>query len=168
MIIRTEVPADHRAVFDVQARAFGRTEEAELVDVLRPIAQPQISLVAESGARVVGHIFFSPVFIDGTESWIALGLAPLAVAPEFQNRGIGSELVRAGLRACGGVGHALVFVLGHTNYYPRFGFQSARVHGLRYEQALPDEDAFMVIELSPGALAGRTGVVRYLPEFSRV
>ncbi len=168
LIIRAETEADHPAVHKVNERAFGRAGEADLVDVLRRNAQPQISLVAEVDGRVVGHIFFSPVSIESEASeFTALGLAPMAVLPEFQNQAIGSELVRRGLEECRSMGHEVVVVVGHPGYYPRFGFVTAKQKGLKCEYDVPDE-AFMVAELRAGALAGREGMVKYRPEFSDV
>jgi putative acetyltransferase len=177
--IRPERLEDAPAVHEVNRLAFGRAAEAELVDALiealRRAAGPWISLVAEAGGRVVGHIFFSPVTIEGeagprageSGSPPAMGLGPMAVLPGCQNRGIGSELARAGLEACRRAGHLVVVVLGHPRFYPRFGFVPARPRGLRCEYDVSD-DVFMVAELEPGALAGCSGLVRYHPEFARV
>lgn len=168
IIIRPEHSEDFSTVFTIHQRAFGRPEEAELVEKLRSAADPQISLVAELNGQVVGHIFFSPVTItDGDSSFVALGLAPMAVLPELQNQGVGSLLVKAGLDAVRCMQQHLVVVLGHPEFYPRFGFEIASRKGLRCEFPAPDE-AFMVIELDPDALRGRTGIVKYLPEFSAV
>ncbi len=167
-IIRSETAADHPAVRQVNERAFERPEEAVLVDKLRAVADPQISLVAVQDGQVVGHIFFSPVSIEIDHSAsIALGLGPMAVSPEFQNQGIGSQLVRAGLQECQRIGCDVVVVLGHPEYYPRFGFVPAKQKELSCEWPVPDE-AFMVAELKPGALEGRRGLVKYLPEFNDV
>jgi putative acetyltransferase len=167
-IIRAETAADREAVRGVNESAFGRSEEANLVDALRGSANPCISLVAEEGGRVVGHIFFSPVAVEsGGGAWAALGLGPMAVLPEYQGRGVGSELVREGLSECQRLGHEVVFVLGHARYYPRFGFKPAGVKGIACEFPSPDEN-FMVVELRPDALAGREGLVRYSPEFRSV
>jgi putative acetyltransferase len=166
--IRPELPDDCATVLTIHQRAFGRPEEARLVEELRCIADPKISLVAVLDTRVVGHIFFSPVTIERRSlSRAALGLAPMAVAPELQNQGIGSQLVRAGLDAARRAGHGIVVVLGHAHYYPRFGFEVASRRDLHYEFPAPDE-AFMVAELIPGALSGVSGVVKYLPAFSQV
>jgi putative acetyltransferase len=168
VVVHPERTEDQAAVRFVHEFAFGRRHEADLVDLLRLRAQRFISLVAVMDGRVVGHILFTPVQIETEEGLIpALGLAPMAVLPEYQRRGIGSELVRQGLQACAQGGHPVVVVLGHPAFYPRFGFLPASRKGLHCEYAVPDE-AFMVAELSPGALQGRTGVVKYLPEFSEV
>jgi putative acetyltransferase len=138
------------------------------VDALRENARPYISLIAARDGEVGGHIFFSPVSIESEEeSFAAMALAPMAVLPEYQNQGIGSKLVREGLRECQRIGENIVVVLGHPRYYPRFGFMPASLKGLRSEYDVPDE-VFMVAELTPGALNGRRGLVKYHPEFSRV
>ena len=166
--IRTENAEDHAAIRRVVELAFGQQGEANLVDALRRHAHPHISLVAVSDDEVVGHIFFSPVSIESEgDAFAAMGLAPLAVLPDYQNKGIGTELVWAGLKACELIGHEVVVVLGHAHYYPRFGFAPASRLGIRSEYDVSD-DVFMVAELTPGALRGRKGLVKYHPEFSKV
>jgi len=165
--VRPERPADHAAIHRINHDAFGQEDEARLVDALRgsPAFVPELSLVAFQDGRAVGHILFTRIVVkDGDDRHAALALAPLAVAPELQKRGIGSALVRRGLRAARDLGHGLVIVLGHPEYYPRFGFIPAQPLGI----AAPFEtrvEAFMVLELAPGALAGVRGVVEYAPEF---
>ena len=165
--VRPEKPDDHRVVYEIVMRAFGSRGEADLVEALRGVVEPQISLVALYEGRLAGHIFFGPVTVESAPPFEAVGLAPLAVSPEFQNRGIGSELVRVGLEECRRARHPIVFVLGHPTYYPRFGFARAAPMGLRYEAAA-SEEAFMVAELVPDALHGRRGWVRYDDAFDRV
>src|SRR5262245_37347407 len=123
IVIRPENIDDYSAVHSVIESAFGQADEADLVDALRTVASPQISLVAVENNRIVGHIFFSPVSVESAgDIFTALGLAPLAVLPECQRRGIGSRLVQEGLMECQRIGHNVVFVVGHPEYYPRFGF----------------------------------------------
>lgn len=166
--IRAERPEDAAAVRRVNELAFGRAEEAALVDALRAAADPHVSLVATDGDEIVGHIFFSPVSLEPEgQPFAAMGLAPMAVLPGHQRRGVGSELVRAGLGECRRAGRNVVVVLGHPEYYPRFGFRPAGGAGLRCEYPVPD-DTFMVVELEPGALAGRRGLVKYHPAFAEV
>jgi putative acetyltransferase len=129
MIVRPEASADQDAIDAVHQQAFGRPAEAALVRALRREAKPCLGLVAELEARVVGHIAFSPVSIEGG-SPPALGLGPLAVEPGRQRSGIGSALVREGLHRCGAL--AKIVVLGHADYYPRFGFRPASPLGLRF------------------------------------
>jgi putative acetyltransferase len=165
--VRPERPHDARRVFELLATAFARPDEARLVDALRGASALPISLVAESGRLVLGHVAFSPVRVGrGASAWDALALGPMAVDPAHQRGGIGSALVRAGLARCREEGHPIVFVLGHPRYYPRFRFELAAPRGLTYEGGPGFAPAFFVAELEPGALAGRGGVVCYRPEFA--
>ena len=165
--IRDERPEDYADVYRVNAAAFGQEGEAALVERLRGACE-YVSLVAVEDGTVVGHIFFSPVTVESEHGGFeATGLGPMAVAPEFQNRGVGSQLVRRGLEECARRGHEVVFVLGHPEFYPRFGFTPAKAQGLTCEYTVPD-DVFMVLELKPGVLRGRTGLVKYRPEFAEV
>lgn len=163
--VRPERPHDHDAVHRLTALAFGRRDEADLVDRLRAAGRVLVSLVAEEDGRVVGHVLFSPVVVTspGAEC-TAVGLAPLAVWPDRQRRGIGSALVGRGLDECRRLGHARVVVLGHPAYYGRFGFRPASRVGVRSEFEAPD-DAFMALALHPGAWSGCAGVAAYAPEF---
>ena len=168
IIVRSETAADYPAVRQVNQLAFGRPNEAVLVDKLRAVADPQISLVAVKDGQVVGHIFFSPVSIEISDSAsLVLGLGPLAILPEYQKQGLGSQLVREGLKECQRIGCNVVVLIGHPEYYPRFGFVPAKQKELSCEYPVPDE-VFMVAELKPEALKGRRGLVKYLPEFSDV
>ena len=168
LLIRPEQSADALAIADINDRAFGGSDESKLVDAIRRSGHPVISLVAEIAGVSVGHILFSPVTIDVPDPPVAaLGLAPMAVLPEHQRQGIGSQLVDAGLIECRQRGCEVVIVLGHTEFYPRFGFRPARLLGLQSEYS-DAGDAFMAIELKEGVLAGRTGLARYLPEFASV
>jgi putative acetyltransferase len=165
--IRSEQPDDRTAIREVCVRAFGDEEAANLVDLLRDRKKAPISLVALAGDKVVGHIMFSPISIsEAPGDFRGIGLAPLAVLPEYQNRGIGSQLTRAGLDVCTQLGYDAVVVLGHKTYYPRFGFSRAKDRDLDNEYNAAD--AFMVMELKPAALKGVRGVVRYAPEFKEV
>ena len=165
LTIRPERPADIPLIRAVNERAFGQPDEAALVDAVRARGERSISLVAVDGERLVGHVLFTPVTIHGPDcAHEAVGLAPLAVDPDYQRRGIGGRLVAQGLDGCRESGYRVAVVLGHPTYYPRFGFVPARLHGIRFELNAPDE-TFMVLELEPGALAGCTGVARYVQEF---
>ena len=166
--IRPETPADHDAVDRVHRQAFGQPDEADLVEQLRREAHPHVSLVAEADGTVVGHIFFSPVEIPSAgRSVAAMGLAPMAVLPEWQRQGIGAQLVREGLAACRRRDVDAVVVLGHPDYYPRFGFRPAAAFGLRSTYDGPTE-AFMALELTEGALRAAEGAVTYHPSFGSV
>ena len=165
LTIRPETPEDGASIRHVNQEAFGQDQEADLVDRLRKRGVLTISLVAVQNGAIVGHIAFSPVEItSGKSSCEALALAPMAVLPPHQNKGIGSQLVIAGLQECRRLGHEIVVVLGHPNYYPRFGFVPARPEGIQCEFEAPDE-AWMITELKRGALPGRQSKVRFQPEF---
>lgn len=164
--IRFERPDDLAAIRAINEAAFGGIKEADLVDRLRAAGKALLSLVAIHDGAIAGHILFSPVSLDPIDPpLVVVGLAPMAVHPELQNRGIGSRLVRAGLERCRSAGHDGVVVLGHPLYYPRFGFVPASRFGLRSEYDAPD-DAFMALELRPGAFRSASGVVKYQQEFA--
>lgn len=166
--IRAEEPDDHPAVERIHRLAFGRSAEAELVAALRRESGPRLSLVAERAGQAVGHVFFSPVTIEGAaDPPPAAGLAPLAVLPEAQARGVGGALVRSGLGRCRSLGWRAVFLLGEPAYYGRFGFVLAAPRGLHYESPAFDA-AFQLLELEPSALDGCRGQVRYAPPFTAV
>ena len=164
MTIRSEEAHDIAGIRLVNRSAFDSPVEADIVDSLRAQARPFVSLVAIDTAGVVGHIAFSPMRLDVHPDVPIAGLAPMAVVPSRQRAGIGSLLVRAGLDECRRLGFVAVVVLGHAEYYPRFGFRAASTFGLSAEIAVPDE-VFMVLELQPGALSPCQGVVRYHSAF---
>ncbi len=139
--------------------AFGRDDEGKLVDALGAEGFGRLSLVADAEGQVVGHILFSDLKIVGQGSSVAgLALAPLAVIPSRQRQGIGSALVREGLRRCADEGHRIVLVVGHRGYYPRLGFSAQLAKKLSSPYA---GDSFMALALVPGALQGVRGEVKY-------
>ena len=164
MLVRAEEQRDWAAVHAVNVSAFETSEEANLVDALREQARPLVSLIAQDDDAIVGHIMFSSVSLAGHPSLKIMGLAPMAVAPEHQRKGIGSALVRAGLDQCGQLGFGAVVVLGHPAYYPRFGFLSSARYGIGCEYDVPEE-VFMVVELQIGFLRGASGKVKYHAAF---
>jgi putative acetyltransferase len=166
VLIRAEAEQDRLAVHALNTSAFGGPDEAELVDSLRIQAQPVVSLVAEENTAVVGHIMFTPVSLPNHPELI-MGLAPMAVMPTRQRCGIGSALVRAGLKQCKQLGAVAAVVLGHPRFYPKFGFSPAADFGVRCEYEVP-QDAFMAIELLPGALRSASGTVKYHAAFGNV
>jgi putative acetyltransferase len=165
--IRPEQAADIGAVRAVNRAAFETDAEADLVDALREQAKTIVSLVADDASSIVGHILFTPVTLSGHAALRIMGLAPMAVLPAVQRRGIGSALVRAGLEQCAQLGCCAVIVLGHSKYYPRFGFTPASRFGITSEYDVPDE-VFMALELEPGALRERSGTIRYHAAFANV
>jgi putative acetyltransferase len=163
MTIVEETPGHRAGIRAAIAAAFGREDEADLVERLRADGLVRLSMVALEGGEVVGHVLFTalPTEIDG-RAVDAVSLAPVAVLPGFQRRGIGSALIRAGLEVLRERGCGAVVVLGHPGYYPRFGFSAPLAR--RLASPFPG-DAFMALELAEGALAGEKGSVRYPDAF---
>src|SRR3954454_17584535 len=161
--LRPETTDDHSAIREVNRLAFGGDDEARLVDALRDGGYARVSLLAEDEGRVVGHLLLSALTIATPRGDVgALALAPMAVLSSHQRKGIGSSLVVEGLRACREAGHRIVIVLGHPEFYPRFGFSAELAGSLRSRYSGP---AFMAVELVPDALQGIEGEVRYPPPF---
>ncbi|MCB9849815.1 MAG: N-acetyltransferase [Phycisphaerales bacterium] len=170
LIVRAESPTDYDAIDQVNDVAFGGDGESRLIRALRNRADfdSGLSLVAEREGVVIGHILFTSIRIDGEGgSTPAQALAPMAVLPDWQNQGIGSRLVRVGLRMCRERRHGIVVVLGHPKYYPRFGFVPAPPIGIAPPFPVSD-DAFMVCALKHGALDNVCGNVCYPREFDDV
>jgi len=165
LIIRQEKPEDIPAIYRVNKAAFGRESEAVLVNKLRGRGALILSMVAVETNDIVGHIAFVPISIDGCPSGEGITLAPLAVLPACQRKGIGSKLVKAGLEECKRLGYRFVVLVGHPEYYPRFGFVQAKSRGLICEYEAPDP-AWMVAELQESALTGKQGKVTFPPEFA--
>ena len=165
--IREEREADYDAVRIVNDRAFGAPEEGKIIEKLRKKCQETVSLVAVLDERIVGHIFFSPVTIDNEDKQvIGMGLAPMAVLPDFQKQGIGSLLVKEGLRRIKETDCPFIIVLGHVDYYPRFGFERASKYGLKCQwDGVPDE-AFMILWLNESMMNNVSGIAKYRDEFN--
>ena len=166
--IRPERPEDATRVRTVNEQAFGQPTEADLIQRLQQACTDSLSLVAEDDA-VVGHILFTPVVIESAgRRVVGMGLAPMAVLPDRQRQGIGSQLVRRGLDILRERGCPFVVVVGHPEYYPRFGFEPASMRGLASQwEGMPDA-AFMVLVLDAHAMAGVSGVAMYREEFNEV
>jgi putative acetyltransferase len=164
--VRPEKPEDTSQVRHINTLAFGQPVEADLVEKLRQECPDSLSLVAE-GDAVVGHILFTPVVIESAgRRIVGMGLAPMAVPPDRQRQGIGSQLVRHGLDILRERGCPFTVVVGHPEYYPRFGFERASLHGLASQwEGVPDA-AFMVLILDARAMAGISGVASYREEFN--
>lgn len=164
LIVRRETPADSEAIHRLVRDAFDDEATAGLVDNLRDNGCILLSMVVEDCGEVVGHVSFSPMTIEsGDRSCEAICLSPLAVTPGRQREGIGTTLTNAALDELRAMGGGAVFLLGHPSYYPRFGFRPAREFGVHYQD---DRDAFMALELRPGALDGVSGTARFAPEFA--
>ena len=163
--IRDERPDDIATVREVNRRAFGQEQESNIVDALRTNGGVLLSLVAIMDDRAIGHIIYSPVSVGDMVKGAALG--PMAVLPEHQRQGIGSKLVEAGNRKMKDAGYPFIIVVGHAEYYPRFGFRPASQYGIKCEWDLPD-DVFLVRILDLAKMQGVYGLAKYRDEFSTV
>jgi putative acetyltransferase len=167
LTIRKEKPQDLESVRTVNDRAFGQPAETNIVDQLRQNCPEFVSLVAVDTEGIIGHIVFSPAVIETGDRIIhGMGLAPMAVLPEHQRRDIGSQLVKAGLAAMQQSRQPFVIVLGHPEYYPRFGFEPASRRGIVCEYDGVPDAAFMIRVLKEEVLQGVSGVAKYRPEFA--
>jgi putative acetyltransferase len=170
MGVREEEEDDIVDVHLLLEAAFGQEDESRLVEKLRsrPNFDPDLSFVTFQGQRVLGHLLFTPIWIvkddDKDIKHPALALAPVAILPKEQRKGLGTSLIKFGLMRCKDQGHRLVIVVGHPEYYERFGFRPAVAKGITNDLGVGDP-YFMVLELEEGALEGVTGEVRYPQPF---
>lgn len=169
MQIRTETKNDYKHVFNLNYTAFGnRDDEAKLVERIRFSDSfiPELSIVADDQGEIVGHLLLSKAKIinENGEKEVVV-LAPVAVLPEFQKKGIGIKLIEEGLKRAKDLGYGLVLLIGHPAYYPKFGFQPARAHGLELTQYQVPDDVFMVGELKDRELENTVGELHYPKAF---
>lgn len=166
--VRSEIENDYFQIKRVNDSAFGQENESKLIESLRKLGAfiPELSIVALKDNLIIGHILFFPVNINtGTSTYETLALAPMSVLPEYQNKGIGSKLVISGLEKSKGLGYKSVVVLGHPDFYPKFGFKPAVTWGIKSNYNVPD-DVYMAIELEKGSLI--QGIVEYPHEYDNV
>ena len=164
--IRNEKSEDIPLIASLLKKSFKRDEEAKLADRLRRACVDHLSLVADENGAIVGHIMFSPVQIQNNRAVKGMGLAPMAVLPGHQGRGIGTQLVKTGLRILAEKGCPFVIVLGHPDYYPRFGFQPASRFNIKSQwDDVPDE-AFMIIVMDKDAMRNVSGTAAFGDEFN--
>lgn len=162
--IRKEESTDREAIHQLNLIAFDNGPEADLVDELRASCEAYVSFVAVEDGSVIGHILFTPATVEDCPA-VGMGLAPMSVLPSKQRKGIGSRLVRYGLEFLRNGGCPFVIVLGHPEYYPRFGFEPAsKYHLISQWQGVPD-DAFMIVVFDSGVLPKTGGIARYRDEF---
>ncbi|MCW4032557.1 MAG: N-acetyltransferase [Candidatus Bathyarchaeota archaeon] len=166
MIVRREKEEDFKSIYEINEQAFKQKDESELIERIRNNKNfiPELSLVAEENGKIIGHILFSKIKIIGEKKYESLALAPMAILPELQRKGIGGRLIKEGLNKARELGFDSVIVLGHKDYYPRFGFERASKWDIKCPFKVPDE-AFMAIELNIGVLANKSGIVEYPEEF---
>jgi putative acetyltransferase len=165
--IRLEKPEDIPFVHTVNEQAFDRLAEARLVDKLRLACTDNLSLVADDNGSIVGHIMFTPVQVTGGKQKVqGMGLAPMAVLPSRQRQGIGTLLVEYGLKVLRKMRVPFVVVLGHPDYYPRFGFRPAAKYKIKSQWGgIPDE-AFMILIMDDKAMQNASGIVMFRDEFN--
>lgn len=170
--IRKEISADHKPVSILIAKAFSALEHSDhkeqfLVERLRNATAfiPELSLVAEMDNRIVGYILLTKISIkNGSKEWPSLALAPVAVDPDFHGQGIGGKLIKTAHRIAMESGYKSVILLGHAEYYPKFGYVPTVNFGISLPFEVPAENC-MAVELVPKGLEGVTGTVEYAPEF---
>ncbi|MFH1964529.1 MAG: N-acetyltransferase [Acidobacteriota bacterium] len=164
--IRFEQPGDIEAVRKIYKKVFDQPVEAEIVDTLRTSCKDLISLVALFDSQVVGHILFSPATLSSPSGTLrGMGLAPMAVLPRYQGRGIGSSLVLQGIQHLRDRGCPYVIVLGHPEYYPRFGFIPASQRKITCQWKGVPREAFMILVLEEKIIPKTGGEARYMDEF---
>lgn len=173
LTIRQEETRDHQQVFRLTEEAFRDMEHSDhqeqfLVERLRNSDAfiPELSLVAENeNGEIAGHILFTEIKIENeTESFGSLALAPVSVKPEFQNRGIGGQLILFGHLIAKELGYTSVILIGHENYYPKFGYEKTSNFGISFPFDIPEENG-MAVELVKDGLKNITGMVKYPKEF---
>ncbi|MED2975019.1 N-acetyltransferase [Fictibacillus sp. B-59209] len=172
MPIRIEKKEDFQTTEDVIKQAFKHApysdqKEHGLVKRLRSSKEfiPELSLVYEDGGKILGHILYTKVQLkNDTQSYEALALAPVSVLPSHQNLGIGKAFITAGLEKAKELNYKAVVVLGHPEYYPKFGFKKAALWGIKAPFEVPGE-LFMAMELQQDSLKGVQGIVEYSPAF---
>lgn len=168
LLTRFELPEDEASIYRLNELAFGRPDEARLVDALRKSGILLHSVVALAQGQIIGHVGFSPVLLHEASGVTAcLGLAPMAVHPDFQRQGVGREMYVHWLRHANYDTFPLLFVLGHPAYYPLLGFERADRYGLAWDQGEHPE-AFMVQELQLGGLRNRHGRVSFHQVFAEI
>jgi putative acetyltransferase len=163
--IRRENPGDEQGIREVNLNAFETTAEADVIDRLREACPEFMSFVALDEARIVGQLLFTPA-VTIEQGIKGMGLAPLAVHSDYQNQGIGTALMRYGIAKIREAGYPFIIVLGHPDYYPRFGFVPASRYGLVCEYPGVPDEAFMILVFDQDALKNVSGIVKYRPEFA--
>lgn len=161
--LRAEAPADQTEIFDVVRQAFGRTDEARLVNLIRERGNSRLATVACDEDSIVGYVLASPLSLIPSNALSCLALGPVAVLPERQGEQIGAKLMRHAIQLATEQHVDALFLLGHPSYYPRFGFSPTHI-----ANEYGATDAFMALELRDGCLNGLSALAKYVAEFSEV
>lgn len=167
IIVREEHVSEAPLIEALVESAFGRRDEARVVNALRSYAREFVSLVVLDAGELIANAVLTPVTVEGAAGVRGVGLAPVCVSPQHQGRGIGTALVRHALQRSMRGGFAFAVVSGDPEYYARFGFKPASAFGLRDESGGPT-GALQAVEFWPRALRYCDGIVRYAPEFALV
>jgi putative acetyltransferase len=169
MLLRTETPKDYDHVYQLNIAAFGnREDESKLIERIRLSEEfiPELSIIADNQGEIVGHILLSKAkVVQADEIYDVIVLAPVAVHPMHQKKGIGGMLINEGVKRATRLGYGLVLLIGHPTYYPKFKFQQAAKYGLTLRQFDVPEDVFMVRELIEGELGRISGELQYPKAF---
>ena len=170
IIIEAETESDYEQITRLHIEAFNGDSEARLVEKLRktPEYVSNLSLVAKYNNEIIGHILFYPLKINtGKKRCNSLALAPISVLPNFQHKGVGGRLINEGLEKAQKFGFKSVIVVGHSEYYPRFGFKNASSYGISAPFEIPD-NSFFAFELEKNGLKNCSGTIEYPNEFAEV
>lgn len=163
LVIRKELPTNSEVIATVVASAFGRDKESRLVDLIRSRGEVVLSLLADYQGELIGHVLVSPIKLEPDAEGTYLGLAPLSVKPEFQNKGVGSLLVEETIVICNTLGIDALFLLGSPKYYSRFGFTQSHIKN-EYGATI----SFMQLELKPACLSRLNAMAKYVSAFEEI
>jgi putative acetyltransferase len=168
MIIRTETVSDFEEVYELNKLVFGRDDESKLIERIRLSKQfiPELSIVIEEQNGIIGHVLLSKAeVVENDVSYEVIVLAPIAINPKHQRKGLGSKLIQEAFSKCKELGYGLIFLIGHPTYYPRFGFKPARKYHFELKQFIVRDEVFMVCELFEGELNKVKGELIYPESF---
>ncbi|MFD0675574.1 MULTISPECIES: GNAT family N-acetyltransferase [unclassified Paenibacillus] len=173
MIIRTETKDDYSQVYELNDKAFGnRDNESKLIEQIRLSEQfiPELSIVAEADKQIIGHILLSRAKVvdqvnDQLKEYDVIVLAPIAVSPDYQKQGVGTQLMMEGMKRTKQLNYSIILLIGHPAYYPKFGFKPARNYGIELTQFKVSDEVFMVCELIEGQLKHCQGELQYPNSF---
>ena len=168
MLVRYESEEDIAGIREVHEQAFEQSLEADIVDALRKHCKDIMSLVAENDGKIIGHVLFSPAEILGPHGLLkGVALAPMAVLPDMQRKGVGLRLVKHGLVQLMRAGCPFIIVIGRPDYYTHFGFAPASEYGIKCQWDKVPDEAFMILWIDKSKVGGVSGVARFREEFNK-